>query len=126
MERYAPVSFRKLIPPLESSYVEYEVPVAGTLEEIEMVFAQNQQMLLQVYPVIIEAGSQLPTPIILSAPGTNNYISGDNVTIKRRSIRELTPGDRIRINYINTDAANSLNLVVDVAVDYYAGKRRVI
>lgn len=125
VQKYDAISFRKLIPANEIGSYEWDVPAEATIEQIEMFFAQGQQFALQLRPVILQSGSLIPTPIIIPANNTDVWIAGDNVTYSRKVSRPLTPGDKIVIYYRNTDNVNALHLVVDVDIDYYAGKARV-
>lgn len=120
------LSFRKSIPALDSSYVEKEVKDYGTAEKLCVYFAQGQNFDLKVNPVIIQSGSEVPTPLIDYAPETDNFISGDDIYFERKITRPVTPGDKIRIYYESLDDTNAMNLSVDVEVDYYGGNVRVL
>ena len=126
MEKIDVISFRKKITPLQNIFFDYEVPSDGTIDRVGIFFAQGQQFDLRVNLMIIQSGSQVPDPIILYAEGTEPYIAGDNVYFERNVMRPVTPGDLIRVYAESHDAANDMNLSVDITIDYYIGKGRVL
>ena len=118
MEKVENYSFRKVVNALEKGYLEVDVPAYGVVEKVGMYFAQGQHFDLHVNPVIVQSGSHIVNPLIIYADGSDSYISGDNLYIERRTLRQVTPGDKIRVEYESVDAVNSMNLVVDVEVLY--------
>lgn len=126
MQKYDVISFRQTIPPLGEGFYGWIVPAVGTVEDIFIYFPQGQEGKLQLWPVIIQSGSEVPTDIILAAPGTNKYLSGDDYEINRKVTRPLTPGDEIRVYYKNAETVYNMDMFVDVSIDYYADNRRVV
>jgi hypothetical protein len=125
-QKKQPVSFRLQVAASASGYLDYEIPDNGTIEKVVAYFPQGQQFALKVWAVILQKGSQVPTDIVLAAPNTDKWLYGDNVSLEFECSRPVDKQDYIRLFYENTDAANALNISVDVTIDYYAGKARVI
>lgn len=124
-EKKLPVSFRKAVSPLESGYIDYEIPDYGTVEKVVMYFAQGQTHDLKVWPVIIQKGTEAPTDIILAAANTERWVYGDGICLEFECSRPVDAQDIIRVFYKSQDATNTMHLSVDVTIDYYAGKVRV-
>lgn len=125
-QKVQPISFRNSITALGSGYLDYVVPDEGTIEEVRFWFPSGQNNALHVWAQIIQSGSQAPTDIIIFAPGTLNYMMGDNLYLQYPCSRPLDKYDVIRVNYVSVDNTNTLTLSVDVVVDYYNGQSRVV
>jgi hypothetical protein len=125
-QKKQPVSFRKSIAANTSGYIDYDLPDNGTVENVVAYFAPGQTFDLKVWLVIIQKGSGVPTDIILAADNTDKWLYGDNIALSFSCSRPVDKNDIIRVIYQNIDLANAMNLSVDVTIDYYAGKARVV
>lgn len=125
-QKMLPISFRKLINAGTSGYLDYVIPDSGTISKVVAYFPQGQTFDLKVWPVIIQKGTEAPTDIVLAAPGTEKWLYGDNISLQFDCARPVDAHDVIRIFYKNDDAANDLNLSVDVTIEYYVGKAWVM
>jgi hypothetical protein len=120
------ISFRKLIPPSTTMAVYREVVKAdGTVEELRVRFYQGQQKSLQVTPHVNHKGNQFES-LVNYADNTDQFLSGDNDYFVMPVVVSVEYLDYIEVYVTNTDATNAYTLSVDVIVDYYGGKNRVV
>jgi hypothetical protein len=119
------ISFRKQIPASASDIVTERIKAPGTIERVKVKFYQGQQLALQVRPTVEHKGKQIED-LITYAQGTNKNLSGDNDYFEFDVVVSVDYDDEIKIFVTNTDATNNYDLTVDIEIDYFGGKNRVI
>ena len=119
------MTFRKVIPPNSSDVMQERVKGDGTVEGVRVRFYQGQQKALKVMPFIEHKGAQIENLVTYPATG-DNFLSGDDDKLDLPCVISVDANDFIKIRAENTDPTNSYTLAVDVFIDYYGGKDRVI
>jgi hypothetical protein len=121
------ITFRKEIPPSNGTpgKIKERIKGDGTIEEMTVRFYQGQQKALRVYPYI-DRGEKRPESILTFPDDGDQHLCGDDDNFKFPVVVSVENDEFIVIQYENTDSTNTMSLVVDVVIDYYGGKRRVI
>lgn len=120
------ISFRKVIPPNTfNQFMQEKIKGPGTIEGVYVRFYPGQQMALHVEPVIEHKGA-LIEPLVTYAASGDSFLSGDDDKLDFPVVVSVEHYDLIKIKYSNTDPTFAYNLCVDVVVDYYAGRNRVV
>lgn len=125
MSKKEVVSFRKTIPAGQTIILYERIKAQGTVEELRVRFYPGQARELRVYPIILHKGDQAEN-MLTYAESSDNYLSGDDDNLIMPSIVPVDNDDQIKITAINTNATYDYTLVVDVVIDYFAGKNRVV
>jgi hypothetical protein len=120
------ITFREIIPPntLQDLQFSERIKADGTIETIKVRFYKGQQKSLQVYPFVRHKGNKDESLITYS--GSTNHLSGDDDYFIYDVVVPVENDDQMIIFVKNVDPTYSYTMVVDVAIDYYGGKDRVI
>ena len=119
------MSFRKVIPANTPDLLSERVKGPGTIEGIKVKFYPGQQKALRIVPFVEHKGSK--TEQLITYPSTTDqFLAGDDDYFIFPVIVEVDNDDFVKIRAVNTDLVNAYTCVVDVIIDYYAGKKRVI
>lgn len=120
------ISFRAAVAPNTTNTIFREqVKADGTVEKVSVRFYPGQQMSLHVFPFISHKGDQTES-LVTYPKNTNNYLAGDDDYLVFDMVATVEYLDWIEVMVSNVDPANTYTLVVDVVVDYYGGKQRVV
>lgn len=103
----------------------HAIPYDGTLQSVHVRFYPGQQKSLQIQPQVKFKNEEWRS-IISYAAGSDQYLSGDDDRLDYAIGFEVGSGDTIVIQVTNTDTVNAYSLVLDIEIDYLAGKKRVI
>lgn len=104
--------------------IEERVKGEGTIEEVRIRFYSGEQLSLKINPYVEHKGEKNEN--LLTYPkGTDNFITGDDDPFVFPVCVPVSNDDIIKIFYENTGTAES-RLAVDIVVDYYAGRDRVV
>lgn len=126
MNKKEVVSFRVTVPKGSKNIIYKErVKADGTVEEVRVRFYRGQQLALQVVPYVNHKGRK-HEQLLTFAGNTNGYLCGDDDYFVYPVVVPVEDNDYVSVMVTNTDAANDYTLSVDVVVDYYAGKNRII
>jgi hypothetical protein len=119
------ISFRKVIPANSTDVLAERIKTDGTIEQLSVKFYQGQQKALKVIPFVEHKGHMIEQ--MLTYPSTtDSYLSGDNDYFKYDIVIPVAYDDYIKVQVINTDLVNAMTVVVDVTIDYFGGKQRVV
>lgn len=120
-----PILFRKTIPGGASDDLHERIKGDGTIEEMRVRFYPGQQKDLHVSVWIDHKGSQ--AEFLYTTPSSGErYLSGDDDAFIFPVTIEVEYDDFVRVHVENVDPLNDYDLAVDVLVDYYGGKNRII
>lgn len=126
MNRKEVISFRKTIPAGTQNMILQEMIKAdGTVEKVAVRFYQGQQKALQVIPYIDHKGDQRED-LITYPKNTDHYLSGDDDYLIYDVVSTVEYLDYASVMVTNTDPTYDYTLAVDITVDYYGGKDRVV
>jgi hypothetical protein len=119
------ISFRKVIPANTTDVLAERIKTDGTIEQLSVKFYQGQQKALRVIPFVEHKGHMIEQ--MLTYPSTtDNYLAGDNDYFKYDIVIPVEYDDFVKVQAVNTDLTNEMTLVVDVTIDYFGGKQRVV
>lgn len=124
-DKREPIIFRKSILHSTTDTLQERIKADGTIEEMRVRFYPGQQKALQVEVVVEHKGQQ--AEYLYTSPATGErYLSGDDDYFIFPLTCEVEYDDFVKVRAVNTDATYDYDLAVDVLVDYYGGKNRVI
>lgn len=119
------ISFRKVIQAGAIDVLAERIKTEGTIEKMSIRFYQGQQKALRIIPYVEHKGHMIEQ--MLSYPSTtDNYLCGDDDYFIYDIVIPVSYDDYIKVHAQNTDLVNPLTIVVDVTIDYYGGRERVI
>lgn len=125
-EAYESIPFRKKIPAGQTEVrVSERIKALGTLQGIRFIFTPGQEGSLRVRP-FIERKHGFLEPILTFPEGGDAFLSGDDVKLDFPVIIPVENDENVVIYADNIDAEDDYTLMVDVFIDYYGGKSRVI
>jgi hypothetical protein len=120
------ISFREVIPAGTVVALEFNERVKGdgTVETLKVRFYRGQQKSLEVYPFIRHKGNKDES--LITFAGNTRHLSGDDDYFIYNVVTPVENDDQIMVQVKNIDPTNPYTMVVDVEIDYYGGKNRVI
>jgi hypothetical protein len=121
------ISFRQTIPPSNGTptILQERLKAPCTVEKLRVRFYKGQQLALQVNAYIEHKGQRYEN-LITYAEGTRKYLSGDDDRYEYDVVLTADNDDYIKVWVLNTDPTNPYDVIVDVMVDYFGGKERVV
>lgn len=120
------ISFRQPINPNTVDQIfKTRVKSDGTVEEVRVRFYRGQQLALQVDPIVFHKGNKRED-LIYYAQGTHNYLAGDDDYFVYPVVVPVEADDYVSVMVSNTDPANTYTMCVDIILDYYGGKDRIV
>jgi hypothetical protein len=120
------ITFREVIPANTLQTLEFKerIKANGTIETVKVRFYKGQQKALEVYPFVRHKGNKDESLITYS--GSTSHLSGDDDYFIYDVVVPVENDDQMMIHVKNIDPTYAYTMVVDVAVDYYGGKDRVV
>ena len=118
------VAFRKTIPAGEREKIEERIKGDGTVENLNIKFYIGQELYLKVMPYIRHIGNKIQYMVTVAGED-NNWLTGDDDDFNFNICIPVSNDDILVVEYDNTSSYD-YNLVVNIAIDYYGGKNRVI
>lgn len=119
------ISFRALIQPGQVVKFHERIKGDATIEQVRVRFYIGQQKALHVRPYVVHRGNK-PEDLITYPEGTDAFLSGDDDYLDFPCVVPVGNDDEAYVWVQNTDADNAYTLVVDMVIDYYGGKSRVV
>lgn len=125
MDKKEVVAIRTKVLPLETKNIIERIKADGTIEGVRIKFYYGQQLALKVYPYVKHKGNKLE-PLLTYPEGTEPAISGDDDTFQFDIVTPVQNDDEIYFIVKNTSSEFEYNIAIDITVDYYGGKSRII
>jgi len=119
------ISFKKVIPAGTVAEYSERVKGEGTVEKISATFYEGQNGLLHVRPYIQHKGEKIED-LITYPTGCEKYIAGNAESNKVYDVCVSVENDDDIYVFVDNTSAEDLTLTVEIVVDYYEGKNRVI